>query len=71
MRPSKGISSKDARHEERRARRGKKGGPADAHLPRAARKAEKVPPPAKKKGKFPAKKTGKTFAKGKFGKKAR
>jgi ribonuclease R len=59
-RPSKGISSKDARHEERRARRGKKGGPADAHLPRAARKAEKAPPPAKNK------KRGKPSAKPKF-----
>ena len=65
-RPSKGLSSKDARHEERRARRGKKGGTADAHLPRAARKAEKSPPPAKKKGKFPAKKKGKASAKPKF-----
>ena len=51
------ISSKDARHEERRARRGKKGGPADVHLPRAARKAEKAQPSAKK-GKFPAKGKG-------------
>jgi ribonuclease R len=59
-RPTKGLSSKDARHEERRARRGKHAKTdASSHLPRAARKAEKGPPPAKKgKGKPPAKGKG-------------
>ena len=54
-RPSKGISSKDRRHEDRRARRGK-GVPASQqagkHQSRSARKAEKdSAPPRKKKGK--------------------
>ena len=51
-RPSKGLSSKDLRHEERRARRGKRAkDDSRKHLPRAARKAEKPAPPAKRKGK--------------------
>ena len=64
-RPSKGLSSKDIRHEERRARRGKHAkDESRKHLPRAARKAERpAPPPAKKKGK------AKTSAKGKGAKK--
>ena len=68
-RPSKGLSSKDARHEERRARRGKHAkADASTHLPRAARKAEKAPPSGKKKGKGAAKPKAKPSAKPKFGK---
>ena len=79
-RPSKGLSSKDIRHEERRARRGKHAkDDSRKHLPRAARKAEKPAPPAKRKGgpasppaakkpKFPTGKKTRPSAKPRFAK---
>ena len=64
------ISSKDARHEERRARRGKHAkDDSRKHLPRAARKAEKPAPPAKRKGKGNPPAKAKPPAKGKGAKK--
>ena len=50
-RPSKGISSKDRRHEDRRARRGKGGPssePARKHQPRSARRTDSAPPPGER-----------------------